>query len=325
MKKKLQIFVSSTYTDLKVERQAAVEAILKSGNIPAGMELFTAGNESQLQTIMRWIDESDAYMLILGGRYGSIEPSSGNSYTEIEYDYAISQGKPIFASVISELALDEKVKLEGKNCLEVDNPDKLKKFREKVLSNISSFFNESKAIKLAIHETVQDFKDRIDFTGWVSGKEIENYEILQEELQQLRKENQILKIPASTDERLDSNRSTDKIEETPDFEELIEIFSEQTISTDIYSEGVSKEYTVIELIYGNRDTLVTGIHNSLSMTKTSKFLFFNLLPKLAVHDLAENEKVANATYRRFALNAKGRKLLAYLEKKIIQKKKQGKN
>ena len=66
LKKKLQVFVSSTYLDLKSERQTAVEAILKSGHIPAGMELFSAGNDSQLDTIRRWIDESDVYMLILG-------------------------------------------------------------------------------------------------------------------------------------------------------------------------------------------------------------------------------------------------------------------
>ena len=41
-KKKLQVFVSSTYTDLQDERQAAVEGILGSNNIPAGMELFKA-------------------------------------------------------------------------------------------------------------------------------------------------------------------------------------------------------------------------------------------------------------------------------------------
>jgi len=71
--KKLQVFVSSTFTDLKEERQAAVEAILSSGNIPAGMELFSAGDESQMTVIKRWIDESDIYLLILGGRYGSLE------------------------------------------------------------------------------------------------------------------------------------------------------------------------------------------------------------------------------------------------------------
>ena len=63
MEKKLQIFVSSTFTDMKDERQAAVEAILRSGNIPAGMELFSAGNKTQLETITRWIDDSDIYLL----------------------------------------------------------------------------------------------------------------------------------------------------------------------------------------------------------------------------------------------------------------------
>ncbi|MCV5233546.1 DUF4062 domain-containing protein, partial [Escherichia coli] len=72
MKKKLQVFVSSTYEDLKHDRQAAVSAILKAGHIPAGMELFTSGDQSQMDTIRRWIDESDVYMLILGGRYGSV-------------------------------------------------------------------------------------------------------------------------------------------------------------------------------------------------------------------------------------------------------------
>jgi hypothetical protein len=51
MKKKLQVFVSSTYSDLIPERQAAVAAILKSGHIPAGMELFTAADKSQMKTI----------------------------------------------------------------------------------------------------------------------------------------------------------------------------------------------------------------------------------------------------------------------------------
>ena len=94
MNKKLQVFVSSTYTDLKEERQAAVEAILDAGHIPAGMELFKAGNESQLKTIYKWIDESDVYMLILGGRYGSIKSKSGKSYTQLEYEYALSKRIP---------------------------------------------------------------------------------------------------------------------------------------------------------------------------------------------------------------------------------------
>lgn len=84
-KKKLQVFVSSTFKDLREDRQAAVEAILTAKHIPAGMELFASGDESQMSVIKRWIDQSDVYLLILGGRYGSIEPNSGKSYTHLEF------------------------------------------------------------------------------------------------------------------------------------------------------------------------------------------------------------------------------------------------
>ena len=66
LRKRFQVFVSSTYSDLIEERQAAVEAILVAGHIPAGMELFTSGDESQMEVIKQWIDESDVYLLILG-------------------------------------------------------------------------------------------------------------------------------------------------------------------------------------------------------------------------------------------------------------------
>lgn len=47
MKKKFQVFISSTYTDLIEERQVAVESVLNAGHIPAGMELFKSGDRTQ--------------------------------------------------------------------------------------------------------------------------------------------------------------------------------------------------------------------------------------------------------------------------------------
>lgn len=92
--KRLQVSVSSTFSDLIQERQAAVEAILTAGHIPAGMELFTAGDESQMQVIKQWIDESDLYLMILGGRYGSTEANTGKSYTHLS--------NPVHYTVIEE-------------------------------------------------------------------------------------------------------------------------------------------------------------------------------------------------------------------------------
>ena len=191
--KKLQVFVSSTFTDLKEERQAAVEAILSSGNIPAGMELFTAGDESQMTVIKRWIDESDVYLLILGGRYGSIEKITGKSYTHLEYEYALSLHKPLFSIVINEDALDKKIKEKGGCVIEQENPHKLKEFKDLVLQNLVRFYEDKKDIKIAIHETLSDFAYRKELIGWIKGNNSVNTAQLAEEIARLTKENSELR------------------------------------------------------------------------------------------------------------------------------------
>ncbi len=96
MNKRYQVFVSSTYQDLQEERQEVMHALLELDCIPSGMELFPAANESQWSLIKRVIEDCDYYVLIVGGRYGSIGPG-GISYTEMEYRYAIEIGKPTIA------------------------------------------------------------------------------------------------------------------------------------------------------------------------------------------------------------------------------------
>lgn len=95
--KRYQVFVSSTYLDLRVERQAVTSALLESDAFPAGMELFPATDDDAWTLIKRVIDESDYYLLVIAGKYGSVDSASGLSYTEMEYDYATSVGKPVMA------------------------------------------------------------------------------------------------------------------------------------------------------------------------------------------------------------------------------------
>lgn len=94
--RRYQVFVSSTYEDLREERQEVMQALLELDCIPAGMELFPATDDDQWTLIKRVIDECDYYIVIIGGRYGSIGPK-GISYTEQEYRYAIETGKPAIA------------------------------------------------------------------------------------------------------------------------------------------------------------------------------------------------------------------------------------
>lgn len=193
LRKRLQIFVSSTFTDLQSERQAAVEAILVAGHIPAGMELFTAGDESQMTVIRQWIDESDVYLLILGGRYGSIDPATGKSYTHLEYDYAVESGKPTFALVVTEDGLDLLVKDRGKMVIEADNPQGLKNLRAHATGKLVRFWTDKKDIRIAIGETLSAFARRDELKGWVRPQDQTSVPLLAGEVARLSKENSDLR------------------------------------------------------------------------------------------------------------------------------------
>lgn len=195
--------MSSTYTDLHEERQAAVEAILTAGHIPAGMELFAAGDESQMEVIKQWIDESDVYLLILGGRYGSIDPKNGKSYVQLEYEYAVSRNMPLFSCVITEKALDERLKKMGKAAIDAHG-EKLEAFRSLVLSKMVRFWDDSKDIKITVGDTLAQFSRREDIGGWVRQGSEADLPALADEIARLSKENAHLRAisGAPADERI---------------------------------------------------------------------------------------------------------------------------
>jgi hypothetical protein len=111
--RRYQIFVSSTFRDLLEERQAALQAILEMGHIPSGMEIFPAASETPWELIAKIIDDCDYYVVIVGGKYGSIE-QDGVSYTEKEYDLAQERGKPTLGFLrrdLEELPITESRKI----------------------------------------------------------------------------------------------------------------------------------------------------------------------------------------------------------------------
>jgi hypothetical protein len=188
-KKKFQVFVSSTFLDLKEERQAAVEAILMAGHIPAGMELFSAGDESQMKVIKRWISDSDVFLLILGGRYGSIEPTSGLSYIHLEYQEALSLQKPVFAVVIEHKYLEKRVRRFGTPVVETENPGKLKEFRAEVMARLVESWSDPRDIQLAIIKKLGELSTRVDLIGWVRGDSVIDTARVADELARLTREN----------------------------------------------------------------------------------------------------------------------------------------
>lgn len=291
--KRLQVFVSSTFSDLQRERQAAVEAILVAGHIPAGMELFTSGDESQMEVINQWIDESDVYLLILGGRYGSIEPKSGKSYTHLEYEYAVEMGKPLFACVINEAALETRVKLHGSSVLETSEPTKLREFRSLVLSRMSRFWDDQKDIKISVGETLAHLSRRVELTGWVRASSKVDMAALADEIARLSRENARLREHATSSqvEPTIQGLSFNDLEELLTAKGLLDFFYESR--TDLVDNlGVPnddknrcKELELLGLVTGNG-----RFHDYFGLTEAGK----SFLNKYALKQLrAESRQGQN--------------------------------
>lgn len=68
-------------------------------------------------------------ILLVGVNYGSIEPRSGKSYTEVEYDYASSLKLPILVYIIDKTSPNQSVPL---NAIDNKNLDQLEAFIAKL-------------------------------------------------------------------------------------------------------------------------------------------------------------------------------------------------
>jgi len=163
MMERYQVFVSSTYEDLKDERLTVLLALLASKYIPVGMELFHAASDEQFNYIKRIIDVSDYYVLIIGGRYGSLD-DNGVSYTEKEYDYAVSKEIPI---LVFPHQNPEKLSFEHSE-KDATKREQLELFREKVSKSrlIRSWNNKDELARLV----VQSLNDELEIhprPGWV--------------------------------------------------------------------------------------------------------------------------------------------------------------
>ena len=128
-KKKYQVFISSTYNDLKEQRDKVRDAILSMYHFPVGMELFGAADEEQWEIIKETIDTSDYYVLLVGQRYGTViseGEDKGISYTEKEFRYAKEKRIPILAFMI-----DDSVPVPPGN-VETEHIKEFQKFKESV-------------------------------------------------------------------------------------------------------------------------------------------------------------------------------------------------
>jgi len=311
MGRRLQVFVSSTYEDLKPERQAAVEEILRAGHIPAGMELFAAGDESQMEVIRRWIDESDVFMLILGGRYGSVEPKSGKSYVELEYEYAASKNKPRIPVVISSAALDRRRVAEPART-EQGRVKEYEEFRKGITDGrMCAFFDDPKDIRLAVHQSLGNLLSQGGVQGgWLPARDVTDPKPLVDQIAALGAEATQLraKLVAAENRAAKAETSAAGLDLTTIFETL-----EQTpiqIPAGL-NKGQAATASLANLFIGNGHVFSGGtVNNAFNADEVDSFFFFTVAPRLAVFGLVKKRRPAGTKYDVYETTPLGNRLLA---------------
>lgn len=172
--KRYQVFVSSTYKDLIEERAAVTSCLLDNDCIPVGMEQFPAMPISQWEYIKRLIDDSDYYLLIVAGKYGSIDSETGWSYTEKEFRYAVEKEIPIIAFLYRDIG-----KLSVDKCEDTDEGrKKIEDFRQFVLNSnhLCDFYTTSDNLKYAVAKSIRKTIEEYPADGWVRSNQIESFQ-----------------------------------------------------------------------------------------------------------------------------------------------------
>ncbi|AWG22838.1 hypothetical protein FFWV33_15535 [Flavobacterium faecale] len=232
MDKRYQVFISSTYADLKNERAKVIQTIMELDCIPAGMEIFPAIDEEQFEFIKKVIDDCDYYILIIGGRYGSIS-AEGISYTEMEYDYAITKNIKVIAFIHSN---PDQIPM-GKSEKNSDLRQKLQDFKLKVSTNrLIRFWTNAEELPGLVALNLPKTIKRYPAIGWIRANSTSNPEVYVE-LNEIRKENQELKSQITTnDNKLD-------IANLAEIEDLIEISGKHTYWNDQYHQDVNSNWS----------------------------------------------------------------------------------
>lgn len=181
--KRYQVFISSTFQDLREERRAVQDVVISMGDFPVQMESFPAADEDQFDFIKSLIDKCDYYILIIAGRYGSVS-KDGLSYTHKEFQYAVSQGVPVLVMLHGEPGKIPADKLEEQDV----GRDRLRKFiAEAETKRLRKTWVNTGDLKLAVREALDHAKATRPRVGWVRGDSVASLEAL-EELNEVRKE-----------------------------------------------------------------------------------------------------------------------------------------
>ena len=179
--KKYSVFVSSVYKGMQEARVMVSTAVAEAGCFPEGMERFEVSTRNKWAVIRSAINQSDFFVVVVGGRYGSIVPDQivrnnakvgfpGVGYTEMEYRFAKNANIPILPFLSTSDNLLAKEAMLGET---LDGQHKLQKFREILDQGSPGYWENAQdlrnKVEKAVHEALQKHPH---LHGWVRGTEL---------------------------------------------------------------------------------------------------------------------------------------------------------
>jgi hypothetical protein len=282
---KYQVFVSSTYQDLREERDLVIKAILEMGHIPVGMEMFSAADEEQWNIIKKQIDQSDYYIVIVAHRYGSCD-ESGTSFTEKEYDYAVKKGLPTLGFVI-----EEKVSWPHNKCETDKNAlQKLGVFKEKIRQKPVSFWKNGEDLYGCCSIALMKSFNAYPREGWVRASQAQD-SAASRELVRLSAENAALRTRLAGYEAL--------ADEQLAMQKTLELMRNNTINISFRKKGVAdwqsgKTVTLYQVF----EVLAPELQVEFPLTGISRYLGTHVL-RIPFDQLATTWPTPRNTIRLF--------------------------
>lgn len=208
--RKYQIFISSTYQDLKEQRAAVAAACLRQGHIPIGMEQFNATDRTQWEAVQKAIDLCDYYAVIVADRYGSIvKGKNGISYTECEYNYAQKKKIPT-----TRLLLAPKVPWPRGEPEETPaQRRRLAAFRKRLETKMSAYWSNTHELALEFTSAIAEMIESNNRPGWVRSTDAHGPEVVAE-IARLSRENDELRKVVSATREIDAAGIADTLSKT---------------------------------------------------------------------------------------------------------------
>ncbi len=282
MDKRYQVFISSTFEDLQEERKEVMQALLEMDCIPAGMELFPASNEDQWSLIKRVIDDCDYYLLIIGGRYGSCN-DKGVSYTQMEFEYAVTTGKPIVSFLPQ---YPDKIP-SGKT--DPENKEELESFKKLAQQKMIKYWDNPSDLGSKVSRTLIKLMKQFPSEGWVKSSSAVDEQSLKE-IARLQKENNVLK------------------------EQLEKVHTVAPKGTEVYAQG--EDDIVINITFNGKDneSKEYSCRYKLKLTWNEIFETFStyLIDEYSEYKIKELIEDYISEYSNFIKNNKNFKNLKFL-------------